>query len=62
MASQTEPILKVEGPATVAALVEDDEETTRYLCREVAPFRLRGYPDPLSVMVLNLLFLDCLRA
>lgn len=36
MASQTEPIVKVEGPAEVTALVVDDEETTRDLCREVA--------------------------
>ncbi|HYL46191.1 MAG TPA: sigma-54 dependent transcriptional regulator [Candidatus Limnocylindrales bacterium] len=36
MASQAEPIVKVEGPATVTALVVDDEETTRDLCREVA--------------------------
>ena len=44
MASQTEPIVKMEGPATVKALVEDDEETTRGLYREGAALRLAGLP------------------
>lgn len=44
MASQTEPIVKMQGPATVKAPVKDDEETTRGLYSEVAALRLAGLP------------------
>jgi hypothetical protein len=44
MASQTGPSVKMEGPATVKALVEDDEETTRDLYPKVAALRFAGLP------------------